>query len=216
MQLALLLCAVSLTLPAQVREPALRRQLLKREAKDQAGRQRTVQFLERHGRVLNKEGSIRDSDLPPQIRKEYVRLIQQVMAIDRANQIWLARILNRYGWPGRSLVGKDGADAAWIIAQHADRDIPFQRRAAEMMAAMPLDEVDQDLMANLTDRNAVNAGRNQTYGTQWELRDGLLVPATPIEDEPRVDARRAARGLKPLKDYLSGLSGKTRPVSGER
>lgn len=178
---------------ADVHQPKLRRELLRQEVRDQAAREAVSRFLERHGRNLRKEGSISDADLPPQIREAYVRLVHRAMAVDRANQAWLAR------------VGEDGANAAWLIAQHADRDIAFQRRCAEMMAAMPLEEVDQSSMANLVDRNAVHAKRNQIYGTQWEPRNGRLEPSTPIEDEANVDKRRAARGLRPLREYLEDL-----------
>jgi hypothetical protein len=216
MRFAVLIWIALLGLAAEVREPKLRHELLRREAKDQAAREATLRFLERYGRNLRQEGSISKWDLPPQIGKAYIRLVHRVMAIDRGNQAWLARALDRHGWPGRSLVGRDGADAAWLIAQHADRDVGFQGRCVEMMARMPLDEVDQALMANLTDRNAVNAKRNQIYDTQWELRDGRLVPSTPIEDEAHVDARRGARGLNPIRDYVADLRKKAGLASDER
>src|SRR3954453_2080197 len=39
--------------------------------------------------------------------------------LDR-HDLRLAAIIAAVGWPGRSLVGEDGADAAWALAQHAD------------------------------------------------------------------------------------------------
>ncbi len=46
--------------------------------------------------------------------------IREMMRVDQANTAWLTELIARRGWPGRTLVGKDGAHAAWLLAQHAD------------------------------------------------------------------------------------------------
>ena len=50
----------------------------------------------------------------------------QALAVDRDISRWLAGVLNEHGWPGWQLVGKDGASAAWLLAQHADEDLTLQ------------------------------------------------------------------------------------------
>jgi hypothetical protein len=52
---------------------------------------------------------------------------------DCARAARLDEIVALHGWPGRSLVGEDGATAAWIIAQHADHDAGFQERMLELL-----------------------------------------------------------------------------------
>jgi hypothetical protein len=42
-------------------------------------------------------------------------------AIHRRNAARLATILDEHRWPVPSLVGPEGAEAAWLIAQHAIR-----------------------------------------------------------------------------------------------
>jgi len=49
------------------------------------------------------------------------------------NTARLKEIIAEHGRPGRSLVGEDGAIAAWFITQHAISDPPFQRRALELL-----------------------------------------------------------------------------------
>ncbi|MFI6181219.1 DUF6624 domain-containing protein [Nonomuraea sp. NPDC051191] len=127
--------------------------------------------------------------------------------VEKANTERIRQILDAYGWQGFELVGKDGARAAWALVQHADRDLPLQRRGLEMMRrAVDDGDADPSDLAYLVDRVRVAEHRPQVYGTQWETTpEGRWRPRTPIEDEARVDERRAAAGLKPLKEYLKEL-----------
>jgi len=45
----------------------------------------------------------------------------------------LGEIMDEYGWPTADLVGEEAARAAWLIAQHADRQLDIQRRALRLM-----------------------------------------------------------------------------------
>jgi len=40
-------------------------------------------------------------------------------AVHRTNASRLREIIEAQGWPAEDVVGKDGAEAAWLIAQHA-------------------------------------------------------------------------------------------------
>ena len=48
--------------------------------------------------------------------------------VHRRNGDHLADIVDAFGWPGFSLVGEDGADAAWLICKHAIAQPELQRR----------------------------------------------------------------------------------------
>lgn len=45
----------------------------------------------------------------------------------------LGEIMDEYGWPTAEMVGEEAARAAWLIAQHADRQLDVQRRALHLM-----------------------------------------------------------------------------------
>jgi len=45
--------------------------------------------------------------------------VRRVLDIVGHNTARLKTIVATHGWPGRSLVGEDGTDAAWLILQHA-------------------------------------------------------------------------------------------------
>jgi hypothetical protein len=48
---------------------------------------------------------------------------------------WLSELLQKTGWPLRSVVGAEASEAALAIAQHADHDQTFQARCLEFMRA---------------------------------------------------------------------------------
>src|SRR5207237_1241900 len=120
---------------------------------------------------------------------------------DQKNTARMKEIVASYGWPGKSAVGKDGAHAAWLLVQHADRDLEFQKRCLALMdGAVKKGEVDRKDMAYLVDRVLVGQGKKQMYGTQFRQKNGKL-SVQPVEDEQHLDDRRKEVGLGPLAEY---------------
>jgi hypothetical protein len=131
-------------------------------------------------------------------------VVARVRAVDAENTSWLKTVLDCSGWPGRSLVGDEGALAAWLLAQHADDDLDFQRRCLVLLEQAVRDgEAEAAHWAYLVDRVRCTEGRPQLYGTQfWHGPDGhdTLGPK-PIEDVEDLDQRRQLVGLETLADY---------------
>lgn len=126
---------------------------------------------------------------------------------DQARTERLKEIIAEHGWPTFDLVGEDGEDAAWAIAQHSDLDPAFQREALELLRdAVAAGQASPGNLAYLEDRVAVAAGEPQTYGTQVGCGPAGPEPATPIVDEASLEARRAEAGLDPYADYLTELT----------
>lgn len=127
----------------------------------------------------------------------------------RANTGRLARlqsIVAEHGWPGRSVVGEEGAKAAWSILQHADHD------NAARLALLPLvgeafaaGEVDGEQLATLYDRAAVQEGRPQRYGTVLGVAGGGWTITGELDDPGGLDRRRAELGLPPWADWTGNL-----------
>lgn len=128
----------------------------------------------------------------------------EMEAVHRRNAKKLAGIIAGFGWPGASLVGEDGAEAAWLIAQHAIGEPGFQRHCLVLLqAAADAGEVPARQPAYLEDRIRVFEGRKQVYGTQIDYGpDGQPVPF-PIEDPGHVDVRRSALGLEPIAVHMA-------------
>ncbi|WP_414169170.1 DUF6624 domain-containing protein [Streptoverticillium reticulum] len=124
--------------------------------------------------------------------------ISMGLHIDHANALVLRRVMGANGWPGRSLVGEDGAEAAWQLALRADTLPDFQRLALRLLTtAVEHGEATIQQWAHLHDRCSINAGHAQLYGTQHRLGpDG--VEALPIREPEHLDARRVTVGLPPF------------------
>jgi hypothetical protein len=122
--------------------------------------------------------------------------------VHHRNAARLKEVIEEHGWPGRSLVGEDGAHAAWFILQHAIGEPDLQRRGLGLLReAVAAGEVPAVQAAYLEDRIRFFEGRPQVYGTQFDWdKKGKLVPH-PVEDVEGVDERRRAVGLGPLGEH---------------
>ncbi len=169
-----------------VGDEKLRQELLRRMKEDQDARRKLIPILSA------RKGPVKEADLPE---------MKAMAEIDQRNTAWLKEVIDRKGWPGKSLVGVDGANAAWLLVQHADLDRAFQKRCLPLLAdAVKQGEATGVQLAYLTDRVRVGAGEKQVYGTQFHTVDGKLQPQ-PIEDEANVDRRRKEVGLPSLAEY---------------
>jgi hypothetical protein len=122
----------------------------------------------------------------------------EMEAVHLENAALLDEAFDSIGWPGRHVVGEDGAAAAFLILQHAICRPDVQRRGLLLLLdAIPRGDANALDAAYLSDRIAVFEGRKQLYGTQFDWTDGALSPA-PIADPETVDVRRASVGLPPL------------------
>ncbi|MFH8678470.1 DUF6624 domain-containing protein [Streptomyces lydicus] len=119
----------------------------------------------------------------------------------------LGEIMDEYGWPTADLVGEGAARAAWLIAQHADRQLDIQRRALRLMQqAVAAGTAGPRELAFLHDRTLVNEGRKQVYGTQIAgVKDGAPIP-WPCEEPDRMDELRAEVGIEPFDAYVAAFA----------
>ena len=169
-----------------VRMPRLRQELLKRVSEDQRIRNELI-----------KKGI----DHPDQA------LLDQMKRIDAINTARIKVIIKQHGWPGPKLIGRDGTDAFFLLAQHADP--AFQKKVLPLVQkAYRRGILTGQNYALFTDRVLVGSGKRQTYGTsarpfdEWNGREPVF---DPIEDEANVDKRRAEVGLMPLSEYREFL-----------
>lgn len=142
-------------------------------------------------------------------RFSHVLSVEEVMRWKRvsvSNTDRLRQIIAEHGWPGVDLVGEDAAGHAWLLAQHADGQLDFQRLALDLLArAVKAGDASPRHLAYLTDRVRMNEGREQLYGTQMAGTENGRPYPWPIQAPDQVDQRRSAVGLEPLDDYINGF-----------
>lgn len=67
------------------------------------------------------------------VRKRALKSGILAQKVDIANTARLKQIIAEYGWPTASMVGKKASYSAWLLAQHADLDLDFQKSCLQKM-----------------------------------------------------------------------------------
>lgn len=107
----------------------------------------------------------------------------------------LKGIINNFGWPTISKFGQKAATAAWLITQHSDHDLEFQKQVLQTLKFLPRNEVLLKNIAYLEDRVLVGANKPQLYGTQFYVDDQGNYNPRPITEKEKVEERWQMMGL---------------------
>jgi len=160
--------------------------------------------------VLNEELrkeiiAMREEDL--RVRQELLdagllggSYVPRMEALHLKNAARLRQIITDHGWPAEDIVGKEGTEAAWMIAQHAVGEPDFQRLVLRLLQeCAAARRAPAWHAAYLEDRIALHEGRPQRYGSQWvdDPYDGRARP-WKLADPDHVNQFRASVGLDPL------------------
>jgi hypothetical protein len=126
---------------------------------------------------------------------------KKLKPVDSVNLKQLEAIMDRIGWPTASKVGKRGASTAFLVIDHAPREI-MEKYFPLLEDAAKKGEASLPDYATMRDRILTNRGKKQIYGTQkyWSDKENKFV-FFPIEDEKNVNARRKEVGLAALKEF---------------
>lgn len=120
------------------------------------------------------------------------RLIGLMLQTDSANMRRVRAIIQRYGYPGKKLVGTPTNEAAFYVIQHSNsipQYLPLIKRAADE------GELPFRLYAMMLDRQLMYTGKPQVYGTQGRNYNGQAPFIWPIEDPAHVNERRKKAGF---------------------
>lgn len=130
----------------------------------------------------------------------------RIKAVHERNNARIKDIIEQYGWPGIGLVGKEGAEAAWLIVQHAVLDTEFMGSCLELLReAVRSGEAEGRHFAYLQDRVLIMSGRPQIYGTQHDVDEHGIAFSLPMENPEDVDNVRREMGLGTLAEAKSRI-----------
>ncbi|TCK08662.1 DUF6624 domain-containing protein [Marinobacterium mangrovicola] len=135
----------------------------------------------------------------------------RIKALHQANTSRLKEMISAHGWPGISLVGEEGAKAAWLVVQHSVSDPEFMAECIGLLeAAVGRSDVAGWQLAFLQDRVCTLAGKPQYYGTQFDIDENGWPTPFPIDDAAGVNERRARLGLNSLEERLEEMTERER------
>ncbi|WP_295927004.1 DUF6624 domain-containing protein [uncultured Xanthomonas sp.] len=157
------------------------------------------------GHMIADDQAARQAISRATTEKEMMTAKKRVAEVDKKNLPVIKSIFREVGFPTIAMVGRDGVSTAFLLVQHADDDLDFQRFALKL--AKPLMEQRQlakQQYAMLFDRVSLASGKPQLYGTQVQTVDGKTT-LRPVEDTENLDARRKQMALGPIKDYLNSF-----------
>jgi hypothetical protein len=125
--------------------------------------------------------------------------------INHENQLALDSLIQKYNFPKISDVGKDAANAAFMVIQHSD--IETQKKYLPVVKNLcEQNEASWSSYALMYDRILVSEKKPQKYGTQFKINETTRsVELFPMEDESKVDEWRKEVGLQPKAAYLKYL-----------
>lgn len=127
---------------------------------------------------------------------------KEVRKTDRKNIKRFKQIINQFGWPTISLVGKRASHLAWLLAQHADSNVEFQEQCLNfLIMAEKNNDARKQEVAFLTDRVLVNKGKPQLYGTQFYVDKNAKMLPRSIKNINLLEQRRNIMGLESFADY---------------
>jgi hypothetical protein len=146
--------------------------------------------------------SLRNEDQRPLAMQNTDSAAKEFQRVIRSNFTLIKKIADKYGFPGFDLVGEESSNNYWMLVQHCDFNVPFQKRVLELMKPkVHKKNASGQNYAYLVDRINLNEGKQQIYGTQINMSmDGTTLK--PCMDTLNLDKRRLVVGLGPIKEYL--------------
>lgn len=128
------------------------------------------------------------------------------------NSLRLEELVNDFGYPVMDVAGKDAADNAWLILQHAIGRPALLRAALKFYETLNGYQLSPASFAYLSDRIAFYERRPQTYGTQFDYDlNGEFAPWV-IQNPDSLALKRRAVGLPPVEDVLNRFKTEKTPM----
>jgi uncharacterized protein DUF6624 len=151
---------------------------------------------------------LRDEEMREELARTgelYTGYHLRMAEVHRQNAKQLDELVAKHGWPDDEIAGKEGAEAAWRVVQHAIDQPDFQRRMfAKLLEAAAEGRIERWQPAFLEDRIRALEGLPQKYGTQFDWdENGEMSPYPEIEDPSIVNELRASVGLPPLEEAIA-------------
>lgn len=147
--------------------------------------------------------------------------LTNMQRVDSSNLRRVEVIIQQHGYPGKALVGSPANEAVWYVVQHSDKIpkyLPLIKMAAEQK------QIPFWMYAQMLDRQLMDAGKEQVYGTQaagYRVLNKItgqpeqVMFLWPVAAPTRADERRHKAGFPETlaESARSLLNGPYKPVT---
>lgn len=123
---------------------------------------------------------------------------------DSLNLKKIEKIIYKYGYPGKKMVGEELSMVAWLVIQHSRKET-LEKYFPIILKANKEKDLDDIYIALMTDRLRMYKGEKQIYGTQVSgkmifnkisQREEWVNFIWPIENPEKVNELRKKVGIK--------------------
>ena len=183
----------------------------------------SIMALDQAGRILLMEGQTMTDERKAHLLKTINKTEEEffgnpwgfIMTQDEKNRESIIKILDEFGYPGKTMVGDETSKAAWYVIQHSDPEtmgkyLPMIKEAGEK------GELHQAYVATMEDRYLMHSGKPQIYGSQsfgYTVKDAETgedineLVIWPIKNPELVNERRKDLGFKlTIEEYARQLN----------
>lgn len=121
---------------------------------------------------------------------------------DEQNLAWIKELIQKYGYPGKTMVGEKHAEVAWLVIQHSGQDdlklfLPLIKKAYQHGEIAPI------CYAKSKDRVLIGDRKPQLFGTQLYFNiESQSYAIYQIKFKKKLNKRRIKLGLDSIELYL--------------
>lgn len=154
-----------------------------------------------------KDQNAQKYDLKKVNGKEYCDSMEiEFNKLCKKNLIVVKKYFKKNGFPGIKENGDATALHFWLIVQHGDNDVTFQKKVIKAMKKeLKTKNISPRNYAYLYDRVKKNENKPQFYGTQMVWDSNGIHSPYKLKSPEKVNQRRAVMGLEPIEDYINSF-----------
>lgn len=157
---------------------------------------------ERRSKILN------ELNLKPEEVNKKGKIFSKMSLMDSLHLVEIEKIIEKYGYPSRSLVGDSVNQAVFYVIQHSnkiEKYLPIMKKAASK------GELKKTSLALMEDRYLMRKGKEQIYGTQIrgekDQNGNWFYFIWPVKKPDSVDVLRKEIGFeKSIEEYAKDMN----------
>ncbi len=141
--------------------------------------------------LLANDSKMRSQPSEAHNSEAYKKYWKEQNRLDSINQKAIRKIIEKHGYPGKSLVGQTNADIAFLIIQHGSLEMQ-EEYLPIILEAQKKDEINLNLVYLLVDRIHTKKYGKQIFGTQkiWDDQLQQMVNVSFYSEKEKIKMKK--------------------------